>query len=99
MTFHLKVSPEAKIQLAKLKNDPGLEKRYKAVHKALDNLKENPRHPSLNTHPFDSMVGPAGAKVWEAYAENNTPRAYRIFFSYGPEKRMISVISILPHPD
>ncbi len=98
MTFELDISAEAKEQLAKLKKNSDLEKRYKAVAKALNYLKTNPRHPGLNVHPFDSMSGPGGAKVWEAYAENNTPRAYRIFFSYGPKKQMIRIIAILPHP-
>ena len=36
--------------------------------------------------------------MFEAYAENNTPGAYRIFWYYGPEKTMISIIAITPHP-
>jgi len=99
MIFDLEISAEAKEQLAKLKKNSALEKHYNAVNKALNYLKINPRHPSLNVHPFDSAPGPAGEKVWEAYAENNTPRAYRIFFSYGPKKQMISIIAVLPHPD
>jgi hypothetical protein len=99
MIFDLEISSEAKEQLAKLKKNPAFEKQYKAVNKALNYLKINPRHPSLNVHLFDSALGPFGQKVWEAYAENNTPRAYRIFFSYGPRKQMISIITILPHPD
>jgi len=99
MIFDLEISAEAKEQLAKLKKNLALEKQYKAVNKALNYLKTNPRHPSLNVHPFDSARGPAGEKIWEAYAENNTPMAYRIFFSYGPKKQMISIIAVLPHPD
>ena len=99
MIFKLKISPEAKKQLFELKHDPSLNKRFKAVNKALDYLKVNPRHPSLNIHILENEAGPGGAKVWEAYAENNTPRAYRIFFSFGPDKEMISIISIIPHPD
>ena len=99
MIFNLEFSPEAKAQIKNLKNSSGLEKRYNAVTKALDYLKTNPRHPGLNGHPFDGVRGPHGEKLWEAYAENNTPGAYRIFFCYGPDKQMISIISILPHPD
>ncbi len=29
---------------------------------------------------FDGMIGPNGEEVFEAYAENNTPGAYRIFW-------------------
>ena len=99
MIFVLEISLEAKEQLVKLKKSPSLEKHYKAVIKAINYLKTNPRHSSLNVHLFDSALGPLGEKVWEAYAENNTPGAYRIFFSYGPKKQMISIIAVLPHPD
>lgn len=99
MIFQLEFSPEAKEQLAKLKRSPDLEKRYNAVKKALGLLQTNPRHPGLNTHPYESFFGPRGEKIFEAYAENNTPGAYRIFFSYGPGKQMISILTILPHPD
>jgi hypothetical protein len=39
-----------------------------------------------------------GKEIFEAYAENNTPAAYRIFWCYGPEKDNITIISITPHP-
>ena len=98
MTFCLRFLPNVEEQLRTLKYDPALLKRHKAVIKALGNLQENPRHPGLKVHPFTSMSGPNGEKIWEAYAENNTPGAYRIFFFYGPETGMISIISIMPHP-
>lgn len=34
----------------------------------------------------------------EAYAENKTPAAYRIFWHYGPGQDEITVIAIIPHP-
>jgi hypothetical protein len=98
MTFRFHFLPEAEDQLRALKYNRALEKRFKAVKKALRNLQLNPRHPGLNIHAFTSMSGPHGEKIWEAYAENNTPGAYRIFFFYGPEKEMISIFSIIPHP-
>jgi hypothetical protein len=97
MTFRLHFLPDAENQLRALKHIRALEKRYKAVIKALLYLQQNPRHPGLNIHHFESMSGPNGEKIWEAYAENNTPGAYRIFFFYGHEKRMISIISIISH--
>jgi mRNA-degrading endonuclease RelE of RelBE toxin-antitoxin system len=99
MTFRLKILEEAKKQIVSLKAKPYLEKRLKAVNNALKKLQENPRHPSLNVHPIDELMGPNGEKIWEAYAENNTPGAYRIFFYYGSERQMISIVSIIPHPD
>jgi len=99
MTFNLKIMPEAKAQLAELKKDAGLEKHLKAVSGALNKLRQNPRHPGLNSHPYDSLVGPSRESIWESYAENNTPCAYRIFWFYGPERGLISVTSIVAHPD
>ena len=99
MIFRLNILPTAKEQLKELKSSPHLEKRYKAVNKAINLLKTNPRHSGLNIHPIENQRGPNGAKLWEAYAENNTPRAYRIFFYFGPEKEMISILYVVPHPD
>lgn len=86
-------------QIEELTRDKSQSKRLKAVRKALRLLCENPRHPSLNTHQFHSRVCPHGDKVWEAYAENNTPGAYRIFFCYGlPSTNTLWILSVEPHP-
>ncbi|MCK5768353.1 MAG: hypothetical protein KAH35_08295 [Candidatus Atribacteria bacterium] len=61
-------------------------------------LCENLRHPSLQTHIIYSIKGPSGEKVFEAYAEQSIPSAYRIFFYYGPGKKEITIFSIIPHP-
>ena len=74
------------------------------MKKALCYLETNPRHPSLETHEYKSLEGPNKEKVYEAYAQNNTPGAYRIFFCYmkeesgGKKQAVISVIAITPHP-
>jgi hypothetical protein len=70
------------------------------VAKAVRQLAENPRHSSLNTHEYDSLDHPFDpkAKVFGAYAQNNTPGAYRIFWCYGPEKGEMTIIAITPHP-
>lgn len=77
-----------------------VEGRLKQVDKALGFLQVNPRYPGLNTHEYDSLVHPYNPeeKVFEAYAQNNTPCAYRIFWCYGPNKNQITIISITPHP-
>lgn len=75
--------------------DQGLAKQ---VRKALRFLSADPRHPSLQTHAYHSMAGPNGEKVFEAYAQNNTPGAYRIFFCYGPGAGFITIIAITEHP-
>ena len=96
--FDIYLTDAAKNQLERLKKDKGLEKRYHAGKKAIDFLSENPRHKSLQTHEFTSLKGPKGEKIFEAYAEQSTPAAYRIFWYYGPDKKQITIIAITPHP-
>ncbi len=96
--FILDFSPEAREQLEKLKHSPNVKIKYNAVVKSLKFLSENPKHPSLQTHQYYSLSGPHGEKIFEAYAEQNTPAAYRIFFYYGTEKNGIAIFAITPHP-
>jgi len=96
--FELNLTDEAQKQYDALKGDKGLQKRYKAVTKALSFLKIDPRHPSLQTHEFTSLTKLTGKKVFEAYAEQNTPAAYRIFWYYGPNEKQITILSITSHP-
>jgi len=73
---------------------------YKQIHKTLQLLQTNPRHPGLNTHAYSSLENPFNPKekVFEAYAQNNTPGAYRVFWCFGPQKQQITIIAITPHP-
>ena len=71
---------------------------YKQVHKALFLLRENPKHPSLRTHKYSSISDPSEQEVFEAYAQNNTPGADRIFWQYGATRNRITIIAITPHP-
>jgi len=72
----------------------------KQVAKTVSLLKNNPRHPGLNTHEYDSIPNPydKNKKVFEAYAQNRTPGAYRVFWCYGPNRNQITIIAITPHP-
>ncbi len=96
--FDIYLTDTAREELNALKTDKGLSKRYKAVTKAIGFLSENPRHPGLSTHEFTTLRGPKGEKVFEAYAEQKTPAAYRIFWYYGPREGEITIIAITPHP-
>ena len=98
MKFSLNFTLKAKESLKNLKESPSLQKRFKAVKKSLGFLQSNPRHKSLETHQYYSLKGPKGEKVFEAYAEQNTPAAYRIFFYYGPCKGELTIFAITPHP-
>lgn len=94
----LRFTQQADDDLTRLEQDKGLAKRLKAVRKALGYLELNPRHQGLNTHEYDSLIGANGEKVFEAYAENKTSAAYRIFWHYGPDKDAITIIAITSHP-
>lgn len=73
---------------------------FKQVHKALGFLASNPRHPSLNSHRYNSLTNPydPDGKVFEVYAQNDTPGTYRIFWCYGPNTGEISILTVTPHP-
>ncbi len=73
---------------------------FKQVRKTIQLLSENPRHTGLHTHEYSSLINPynPAEKVFEAYAQNKTPGAYRIFWCYGPDKKQITIIAITPHP-
>lgn len=73
---------------------------FKQVVKCLSLLEANPRHPGLKTHEFTSIEHPykKGEKVFEAYVQNRTPGAYRVFWCYGPDKSELTIMAITPHP-
>ena len=98
MSFKLKFAEQAIQDIQELDKDPSLKKRSKAVKKSLGYLEVNPKHPGLNTHKIESLTREYGIEIFEEYAENNTPQAYRIFWHYGPGKNTITIIAITPHP-
>ena len=105
MNRELRLLPSALETLRELEGSPHQESLLKQVRKTLAFLETNPRHPSLQTHKYQSLRGPNGEEVFEAYAQNQTAAAYRVFFFYGPDrtegKRRIPVLTILaitPHP-
>lgn len=73
---------------------------FKQVNKCVALLLQDPRHPSLQTHEYSSIENPYDSqkKVFEAYVQNRTPGAYRLFWCYGPVKGQITLIAITPHP-
>jgi len=98
VSFELQWTNEARATYHLLKNDASQKKRYKAVKKTIKLLATNPRHPSLQTHEFESLKGPNKEKVLVAYAEQKTPAAYRVFWFYGPSRGRITIFAITPHP-
>lgn len=96
--FDIKFTEEADLDMADLISDYSKRGVAKAVVKSLKFMKTNLKHPSLKTHKYDELQGPNGEEIFESYAQNNTPGAYRIFWFYGPNKKEITVIGITPHP-
>lgn len=97
MEFNLFFTKEAKLKLVELEKDKSKKCVLKQVRKVLGFMEKNLKHPSLQTHKFDDISNKLG-DVFETYAQNKTPGAYRIFWVYGPSKKQISILDILPHP-
>ena len=98
--FELCFTKAADDQLKSLETNNAKAGLVKQIKKTLGFLQTNPKHPSLNTHPYDSIENPFNSKekVFEAYAQNNTPSAYRIFWCYGPDKKQLTIIAMTSHP-
>lgn len=107
MRRELRFSPVADEQLTDIENDASLKGVLKQVRKTLGYLETNLRSKSLQTHEYESLTRRYGVKVFEAYVQQNTPAAYRVFWRYGPDeinesgKRIpiITIVAITPHPD
>ena len=75
------------------------EKLYKLMGKAMRLIANDPRYPGLQTHEITALTRRYGMKVWQSYLENNTPKAGRIYWVYGPDKADITIIGLEPHPE
>ena len=106
MRRELRFKPTANDQLTIIENTPALKGVLKQVKKTLGYLETNLRSPSLQTHKYESLTRRYGVEVFEAYAQQDTPGDYRIFWHYGPDevteagKRVpiITIVAIAPHP-
>ena len=98
--FELLFTRRAHEELEHLESSSRHSGLVKQVKKTLGFLQTNPRHPSLQTHVFHSLENPYDPreKVFEAYVQQDTPAAYRLFWCYGPQKGQITVIAITSHP-
>jgi hypothetical protein len=72
---------------------------FKKLVKALGYLSTDPRHNSLSSHEISDLSRKHGFKIFQSYLENNTPRAGRIFWTYGPDAGNITVLAVEPHPE
>jgi len=98
-------TPTASAQYDALAANPAAAGTFKQVKKTLGYLEAGTRNTGLHTHEYTSLEGANGERVWEAYAQNHTPGAYRVFFHYGPDEivnkvrvPVLTIIAITPHP-
>ena len=66
---------------------------------ALTHLRDDPRHPGLESHDIPDLTRKYGFKIWQSYLENNTPSAGRLYWAYGPNDGEITILGIEPHPE
>jgi hypothetical protein len=97
VAFELRFTEEANRVLDQIGIDN--QKKARKVHRALAQIEHDPRYPGLQSHQYKSKTGPNGEPLWESYVENQTPGAWRIFWSYGPDTGQITILTIGPHPD
>ncbi|KLO32623.1 hypothetical protein ABH37_09460 [Mycobacterium haemophilum] len=96
--FELRYTDEAQGVIDALDGKMYADKRKKVV-KALRLLRDiGPAHPGLHSHKYQSLQGPNREDVWESYIENHTPSAWRIWWVYGPNTDMLTIVTIGPHP-
>ena len=107
MRRELRFKPSADEQYTRIESDPALKGVLKQVRKTLGYLETNLQAKSLQTHKYDSLTWRYGVEVFEAYVQQDTPAAYRVFWHYGPDEigengeriPIITIVAITPHPE
>ncbi len=106
MQYRLRFTRTASEQLSRLESDRSHQGVLNQVRKTLGYLETNLRSKSLQTHEFESLTRRYGQEIFEAYVQQNTPSAYRVFWHYGPDETdakgkreaIITILAIIPHP-
>ncbi len=106
MKRQLRFKPVADAELDRIRKDPARKGVSKQVDKTLGYLETDIRSKSLQTHEYKAITRRYGIKTFEAYAQQNTPAAYRVFWQYGPDEKdkkgkripIITIVGITPHP-
>jgi hypothetical protein len=107
MQRELRFTLTADNQLSELENNATLKDILKQVRKTSGYLETGLRVKSLQTHEFESLTKRYGQTVFEAYVQQKTPNAYRVFWHYGPDEKspdgkripVITIVAITPHPE
>lgn len=106
MRRELRYTPTADEQLSNIESARALKGVLKQIRKTLGYLEANLRAKSLQTHKFESLTRRYKREVFEAYAQQDTPAAYRVFWHYGPDEKdkngkripIITIVAIISHP-
>ena len=107
MRRKLRFTLTADEKLSRIENDPALKGVLTQVRKTLGYLETNLRAKSLQIHKFESLTRRYKREVFEAYVQQDTPGAYRVFWHYGDDEidkngkhiPIITVVDITPHPE
>lgn len=78
--------------------NPDEEELFKKLAKSIKFLSNNPKHPSLKTHEIDELSKKYDLKIWQSYLDQGST-ARRIFWTYGPNRKEITILGIEPHPE
>ena len=105
MRRQLRFKPTANEQYIRIQHNPAQKGLLKQIRKTLGYLETNLWAKSLQTHKYESLTRRYGIEVFEAYVQQNTPAAYRVFWHYGPDEidekgeriSIITVIAIVQH--
>jgi hypothetical protein len=106
MQRKLRFTPTAEEQLGRIEGNPALKGVLKQVRKTLSYLETNLRAKSLQTHKHESLSLRYKREIFEAYIQQDTPGAYRVFWHYGEDEMnkkgnrvpVITVMAIISHP-
>lgn len=98
----LAISSRAKKELDALDADGNLAKRARAARNAIHQIAKDPRYPSLRTKKLSGStyngIDVSKGDIYQSYAENGVPGAYRIFWRYRDDGE-IEILSVAHHPD
>lgn len=71
----------------------------KMLFKAIAHLARDPFYPSLQSHEIAPLTARHGSTVFQSYLQNQTPGAGRLYWVYGPQRGMITLVGLEPHPE
>jgi len=87
--------------LTKKKNNNlnvGEQDLFERLSKSIKFLSLNPKHPSLQTHEIEELSKKYDMRIWQSYLDQGN-MARRIFWTYGPNRKEITILGIEPHPE